>query len=194
MGDLPASGVPAASRAFVNTGVDYAGRILVRTAPGHSHNSHKSYIALFASMMAKTLHLELALDYSTAAFLAAFQRFVSRRGRPQSMYSDNGTNFQGADRELCEAHRSAIRDLNFLNNLAVDKVEWHFWPPAAPHFGEHWEAGVRNVPSQCTIADAYHRRAYRTTLLDRGVFEFATNLCRARELSTTTGRLRWDIF
>ena len=32
-----------------------------------------------------------------AAFLAAFQRFSSRRGKPAHLYSDNGMTFHGAD-------------------------------------------------------------------------------------------------
>jgi len=60
------------------------------------------------------------------------------------MYSDNGTTFVGADKELSRAYRSALRDLNFLNKTATDKI-WHFLPPSAPHFGGIWEAGVRSV-------------------------------------------------
>ncbi|CAK9798648.1 hypothetical protein ANTPLA_LOCUS1714 [Anthophora plagiata] len=61
------------------------------------------------------------------------------------MYSDNGTNFVGADREMSKAHRAAIRDPNFLNSTASDGIAWHFIPPSAPHFGGLWEAGVRSV-------------------------------------------------
>jgi len=48
----------------------------------------------------KVIHLEIVEDYTTAGFLAAFRRFVSRCGLPAHMYSDNGPNFHGADREL----------------------------------------------------------------------------------------------
>ncbi|XP_071578599.1 uncharacterized protein [Temnothorax nylanderi] len=110
------------SRAFEHTGVDYAGPILVRSAKGRGHKAHKAYIALFICMTTKAIHLELISDYSSAAFLAAFTRFTARRGRPHSMYSDNGTTFQGAERELVAACNAAVRDPNFLNRLAGDQI------------------------------------------------------------------------
>ena len=41
-------------------------------------------------------HLELVSDLSTAAFIAALTRFISRRGLNADVYSDEGTNFVGA--------------------------------------------------------------------------------------------------
>ncbi|XP_067217343.1 uncharacterized protein [Linepithema humile] len=61
------------------------------------------------------------------------------------MYSDNGTTFVGADRELSMAFRAALREPEFLNITATDNVTWRFIPPSAPHFGGLWEVGVRSV-------------------------------------------------
>ncbi|XP_011707599.1 PREDICTED: uncharacterized protein LOC105462593 [Wasmannia auropunctata] len=145
MGDLPSVRVTRATRAFQHTGVDYAGPVLVRTTRGRGHKAHKAYIAVLICMTTKAIHLELVSDYSTSAFLAAFQRFVSRRGFPASMYSDNGTTFQGADRELRTAAKSASAEPNFLSRIASEGTTWHFIPPSAPHFGGLWEAAVRSV-------------------------------------------------
>lgn len=145
MGNLPEVHVHKSSRALEHTRVDYAGPILVRTAPGRGRKAHKAYIALFVCMTTKAIHLELVSDYSSAAFLACFNRFVSRRGLPNIMYSDNGITFQDAERELVASYNAAIRDSNFLNKLSIDRVSWHFLPPVTPHFGGLWEAGVRSV-------------------------------------------------
>ncbi|KAM0724647.1 hypothetical protein ACS0PU_009728 [Formica fusca] len=51
-------------------------------------------------MATRAVHLEAVSDLTTASFLAAFKRFVARRGRCARLASDNGTNFRGADREL----------------------------------------------------------------------------------------------
>jgi len=52
---------------------------------------------------------------------------------------------RNADKELTKAYRNAVRDPDFLNQIASNKVSWYFMPPHAPHFGSLWEAGVRSV-------------------------------------------------
>ncbi|XP_076301460.1 uncharacterized protein LOC143219342 [Lasioglossum baleicum] len=145
MGDLPSVRVTRAERAFLHCGVDYAGPIPVRTTSGRGHKSTKGYIALFICMTTRAVHIELVGSYTTAAFLACYDRFSSRRGLPIAMYSDNGTNFQGADKEMTAAFRAATRDTTWRNKLATDHVAWHFIPPSAPHFGGLWEAGIRSL-------------------------------------------------
>lgn len=145
MGDLPSVRVSPPPRAFAHSGVDYAGPIKVRASAGRGIRAQKAYIALFICLATRAIHLELVGDYSTPAFINAFNRFCSRRGLPLSMYSDNGTTFVGAEKELATAYRAALRDPNFLNRTAIDNISWHFIPPSAPHFGGIWEAGVRSV-------------------------------------------------
>ncbi|XP_076301717.1 uncharacterized protein LOC143219725 [Lasioglossum baleicum] len=145
MGNLPKARVSPPTRSFAHCGVDYAGPFQVRASAGRGITSRKAYIALFICMATKAIHLELAGDYSTPAFLNAYLRFCSRRGLPEAVYSDNGTTFVGGCRELAAAYRAAVRDPNFLNKTAADGTTWHFIPPSAPHFGGLWEAGVKSV-------------------------------------------------
>ncbi|GAB1867322.1 Integrase catalytic domain-containing protein [Camponotus japonicus] len=100
---------------------------------------------------------------------AAFRRFASRRGLPSDVYSDNGTNFQGADRELNAVFKRLVADPQIQNAIANDNVKWHFIPPAAPHFGGLWEAGVK--------AFKHHlKRVVGSRTLSQ--IEFATLLCQ----------------
>ena len=52
----------------------------------------------------KAVHLEAVSDLTSAAFIAALCRFIARRGYPTLIWSDNGTNFVGANSELKELH------------------------------------------------------------------------------------------
>ncbi|XP_075151709.1 uncharacterized protein LOC142225767 [Haematobia irritans] len=80
------------------------------------------------------------------AFLAALRRFFARRGKSHHMYSDNGTHFLGAARRLDKEFATAIRNNSeVVKILAEDKINWHFIPPASPHFGGLWEAGVKSM-------------------------------------------------
>ncbi|XP_075167709.1 uncharacterized protein LOC142239833 [Haematobia irritans] len=79
------------------------------------------------------LHLEVTSDLSSQSFLAAFSRFIARRGCPSCMYSDNGKNFAGAA-ELFRKDR-----LQFLKTLQTQTLQqyshnnlvWKFIPPGA---------------------------------------------------------------
>jgi len=67
-------------------------------------------------------------------FLLCFSRFCSIRGQPAVVYSDNGTNFVAAERELkeeFEIFEKTEQDLKILLNCR--RIEWHFSPPHGPH-------------------------------------------------------------
>ena len=85
------------------------------------------------------------------------------------MYSDNGTIFVGAEKEMRQAYRDAVTNVNFLNKTATDKIEWRFIPPQAPHFGGMWEAGVRSLKHHLCRVLGSHTLTFE---------EFTTLLCR----------------
>lgn len=64
------------------------------------HGHTKGYASVIVFLVTKKVHLELISDMTSDAFLAALDRFISRRGPCTDMYSDNGTNFVGADNQL----------------------------------------------------------------------------------------------
>ncbi|XP_046963286.1 uncharacterized protein LOC124532427 [Vanessa cardui] len=90
---------------------------------------------------------EAVSNLSTEGFIAAFRRFVSRRGYCKDLYSDNGTNFVGADKELREMFNKAVSDFSkeIKTLLANEGTTWHYIPPQAPNFGGLWEACVRST-------------------------------------------------
>ncbi|XP_011858752.1 PREDICTED: uncharacterized protein LOC105556279 [Vollenhovia emeryi] len=167
MGQLPADRV-LPTRPFNTTGVDYAGPILLRTSKGRGHKAYKGYICLFVCMATRAIHLEAVSNLTTDSFLAAFKRFVARRGRCSRLVSDNGTNFHGADKELRALFKGASESFQMCRNqLAADGTEWSFIPPSAPHFGGLWEAGVRSTKHHLRRVLGSHTLTYEelSTLL-----------------------------
>ncbi|KAL1246504.1 hypothetical protein QQF64_034638 [Cirrhinus molitorella] len=75
----------------------------------------------------------------------SLRRFIARRGTPAELYSDQGTNFKAAEKELHETFDGLSLELQQL--LAKQKIAFHFNPPAAPHFGGAWEREIRSVKS-----------------------------------------------
>jgi transposase InsO family protein len=96
-------------------------------------------------MSTKALHLELVSDLTTNAFIAALRRFMSRRGRPAQVYSDNGTNFVGASKELKRFLSRLKSSEEVCVYTASEGITWSFNPPHSPNFGGLWEAGIKSV-------------------------------------------------
>lgn len=135
MADLPSFRVNQL-RAFHTVCVDFAGPFLITMAKNRGVKSTKAYVCVFVCCAVKAIHLELVSDMTAEAFIAAFERFVSRRGPCYAIHSDQGTNFVGASNQLRKLAADASVQL---------KIEWHFNPPSAPHFNGLAEAGVRSV-------------------------------------------------
>ncbi|XP_055912671.1 uncharacterized protein LOC129946466 [Eupeodes corollae] len=135
MGNLPAARVRMA-RPFCHTGVDYAGPIEIKAWKARGSKILRVYFAVFICLTTKAIHLEVVSDLTTQTFLAAFRRFTARRGICKQIYSDCGTNFVGANTELNKMLKDAQHDFKEIaENLANQGTEWHFIPPASPHFG-----------------------------------------------------------
>jgi len=93
-------------------------------------------------MAVKAVHLEIVTDLSTESFIAAMDRFTSRRGIPANIYTDCGTNYVGAAKQI-----KALLQTDDARQAVSSRVrcEWHFNPPAAPHFGGLWEAAIKST-------------------------------------------------
>ncbi|XP_065362054.1 uncharacterized protein LOC135955625 [Calliphora vicina] len=134
------------SRPFTVTGVDYAGPFDIRNFTGRACLITKGYVCLFICFATKAVHLEAVSDLTTQAFLAAFARFIGRRGCPAVIYSDNGKNFVGAA-ELLKKDRLEFQKTlqnQLIQQYSHQNIKWKFIPPGAPHMGGLWEAGVKS--------------------------------------------------
>ncbi|XP_041449635.1 uncharacterized protein LOC121404366 [Drosophila obscura] len=142
MGDLPEERTTF-SRPFTRTGVDFAGPFEIKTYAGRACRITKGYVCVFVCFSTKAIHLEATSDLTTEKFLAAFNRFVARRGCPQKMCSDNGKTFVGAEKALSHDFLVATRS-SVLAAYPQQHLTWRFNPPSAPHMGGLWEAGVKS--------------------------------------------------
>ena len=136
MGDLPKSRVTPA-KPFSSCGVDFAGPFLIGPSKGRGTKTSKGYISLFICTVTKAIHLETVSDLSSEGFIAAFKRLVARRGHCSELWSDCGTNFVGASKELDRMFKNTTSPLTIeIANLLVNNgTAWHFIPPGTPHFG-----------------------------------------------------------
>ncbi|XP_065083387.1 uncharacterized protein LOC135705543 [Ochlerotatus camptorhynchus] len=141
MGPLPTVRLTPHVRAFTFIGVDYFGPYLVKIG----RSVAKRWGVVFTCLTIRAIHIEVASSLSSDSCKKAMRRFIARRGAPQEIYSDNGTNFVGVSREL----KREIEGINAkLSSTFTDTyTQWRFNPPSAPHMGGCWERMVRSIKS-----------------------------------------------
>ncbi|XP_039950050.1 uncharacterized protein LOC120767828 [Bactrocera tryoni] len=65
---------------------------------------------------------------------------------PQTIHSDNATNFVGVDRKLRELKEAFLSQSPEVMEFAAEEgFKFAFIPPRAPHFGGLWEAAVKSA-------------------------------------------------
>ena len=112
MNDLPEARLAINEPPFTNTGIDYFGPLTIKQGrrTRSTDGTSKRYGAIFTCLSTRAVHIELVGNLSTDNFILAFRRFLSRRGHPKNIFSDNGTNFTGAQRELAKSLKCLDQD------------------------------------------------------------------------------------
>ncbi|GBM50957.1 hypothetical protein AVEN_114610-1 [Araneus ventricosus] len=108
--------------------------------PQYIKRGNKVWSVLYSCALYRALHLELVSSLSTDAFLLSFRRFVTRRGSPLIIYSDNDTNFRGVCNEL-----AAIDWKEVSRYAEIQHITWKFIPPTAAWCCGFCERIVRTV-------------------------------------------------
>ena len=127
--------------------MDYCGPFYIKERKYRNQRKIKVYVSVYFCIAVKAIYFELVSDLIAESYIGALKRFISRRGKPVSIYSDNATNFQGARNELNELY-TLLETEHFKSNVfnfsSSNSIEFHFIPPSSPHFGGLWEAGVKS--------------------------------------------------
>ena len=140
MGNLPSERVNPGGPCFTHVGLDMFGPIHVRNHPDSP--LVKRYVCLYTCLKTRAVHLELLHDADTDSFVQALFRFIARRGLPQLIRSDNGSNFVGGNKKF-QQMVSRWNHTRIRSQLAAMNVEWKFNPPRTPHMGGVWERLVK---------------------------------------------------
>ena len=124
---------------FTYTGIDFAGPLHLNSAT--PENRSKAYCCLFTCASTRAVHLELTDSLTVTSFLQAFRRFVSRRGLPAKLLTDNAKTFKSVSVDVKKISRSS----EVKQYLANRQVDWQFVMKRAPWWGGFWERLVRSV-------------------------------------------------
>lgn len=110
------------SHLFQVIGVDYAGPIKYKK---RGKVESKAYIVLYACSLCRALYLDLVSSLETQEFILSLKKFIARKGRPDKLYSDNGSTLVGAAGWL----RKTMSDEKFSQFLAQNEIVWHAVQP-----------------------------------------------------------------
>ena len=130
-GNLPKTRTEG-SRPFQVIGVDFTGPI--RYTP-RAKTESKAYLAVYACSLTRAVHLDLLKSLETSEFIASLKRFIARRGRPEMIYSDNGSTFKATEKWLNKVQQ----DERFHELLASLTIKWQFNLSRAPWWGGQFE-------------------------------------------------------
>ena len=134
---------------FAAVGLDYFGPLYVKTRPETRSSKrnpflNKCYGCIFTWLRYRAIHIELAQDLISDSFINAVLRFVSRRGLPQVIYSDNGTKLRGAELDVVKALKTWNQE-EIQSKLNQRGIDWKFNPPLASHQGGVWKRLIRSI-------------------------------------------------
>ena len=139
---------------FEKVGVDHVGPLYVKSGMVRRTTTVKAYICLFVSLSVKAVYLVIVSALTTEAFIATLRIFIARRGYPSLIWSDYGTNFVGANRELEELHeflKQQTSETVISQLCSSNNIEWRFIPERSPHFGGIWESAVKSAKTHLRL-------------------------------------------
>lgn len=163
MGNLPKVRLMAREKIFSYVGIDCFGPLFVTVG----RSRQKRYGLICVCMVTRAIHLELLEDMSSGSFIRGLRNFMLRRGAVKEIYSDNGTNFKGAEIELKQAASAIEYELGTI--AAEYGIEWHFNPPGSPHFGGIWERLIQIVKKclyDCLKEESPRLETLRSALIE----------------------------
>ena len=175
MADLPTERVEE-SPPFTYCGMDCFGPFYVK----EGRKTLKKYGLLFTCMASRAVHVEMLDDMTTDAFINGLRCLIAIRGPVKVLYSDQGTNFVGAQHEFEKAYKEMEQPLQefFKKNGCTFK----FNVPSASHMGGVWERQIRSIRSVLSAMMLQHSERLDTATL-RTFFYEAMAIVNSRPLT-----------
>ena len=96
MSTLPQARLASFERPFTYVGINYFGPLYVTVG----RRKGKRWGVIFTCLTVRAVHVEIAYSLDTSSCIMCIQNFISRRGTPREIYSDNGTNFKAASKVM----------------------------------------------------------------------------------------------
>jgi hypothetical protein len=117
--------------------------------PFEISGKQKRWGLIFICLTTRAIHLEDVDGLGAEPFLKALDRFINRAGRPEDLRSDMGTSFVNLAKQqnkTAAAYADELRERVLLSY----RINLHFNPAGAPHWGGSWERMIKEVKKVLT--------------------------------------------
>ena len=133
-GDLPLERIQMVPP-FYHTGLDALGPFHLKHA---GRGTKKQFVLIACCMSTRAISLVPLRDMTSSSVINSLIKIHSQFPALKKLYSDNGSNFKGADREIREAVEAWNKE-NLNKELANLGLEWNFGPTYSGSSGGAWE-------------------------------------------------------
>ena len=143
---------------FTYCRVDMFGPFIIK----QRRSEAKWYGAMFTCMNSRAVQIEVTHSLDTDSFIQALRQIIARRGNIKTIFSDNGSNFIGADNELKRAFEEMDNEKiqAFKQEFGGDWIKWKWNPPVASHLGGAWERQIRSAQRILSSLLQTHGKAF----------------------------------
>ena len=122
---------------WTESGMDHFG-------PFELTGKQKRWGLIFICLTTRAIHLEDVDGLGAEPFLKALDRFINRCGRPEDLRSDMGTSFINLAKQQDKTAKEYAEEIR-QRVLLKYRINLHFNPAGAPHWGGSWERMIKEV-------------------------------------------------
>ena len=125
--------------------LDKKGKI-IPLRPDEEPRFHSMWIVVFSCLTSRAVHVDYMWSCQTEDFVNALQRFIARRGCPETLTLDNAKYFKKAERELDKLYRNLQTGLIQKHMMKTPaQIRFIFSPERSPHWGGVFETTIKAV-------------------------------------------------
>lgn len=138
---------------FTNSGIDILGPLFTKS---NENVQQKRWVIIITCLVTRAIHLEVMENITAEEVLNALRLFISIRGSPAFMISDNAPQFKLLNDFFSAQWQRAIQDRSFTSYIQEKNIAWKWIPQLAPWMGGAYERLIRQV-----------KEAFKTTFRGR---------------------------
>ena len=131
VGNLPLDHT-SSSRQFHMIGINFAGPLIYIKK---WKQEEKVYLLVYSCSLTRAVYMDLMRSQSLEELLTSLQRFITCRGRPEKVYSDNFSTFAAASKWL----KVILKEEKVHEFLAKHHIKWQLNFSRAPWRGGQFE-------------------------------------------------------